>query len=73
MPESTFKLSDYGLPAKEESILLMTETELLAITDILRELAINGVHHRPQQDILKKIEDLEKPFKKQNLNIASDK
>ena len=67
MPESTFKLSDYGLPAKEQSILLMTETELLAITDILKDLA-QQVHHRPQEDILKKIEALEKPFKKQNLN-----
>lgn len=67
MTQNTFKLSDYGLPAKEQSILLMTETELLAITDILKDLAIQ-THHTPQEDILKKIDALEKPFKKQNLN-----
>ena len=64
--KNTFKLSDYGVPPQlEQSILLLTSTELVAITDILRNLTTDA-------DILKKIDELEKPFK-QNLNKEQTK
>lgn len=57
----------YGVPREvpKNSILLLTGAELLAITDILRDLATGG-------DTIKKIDDLEKPFKK-NINSKESK
>jgi len=49
----------YGVPKPQDdnAILLLAQGELLAITDILRDMTTNA-------DTIKKIDELEKPFKK---------
>ena len=58
--EPRIKASDYGIPKGQvtQQVLILTGTELLEITDLIRELAMETGRH----DLLPTIEKIERPF-----------